>query len=150
MSCKDVLYNTGSRANIVWPCAMLCAMLLQLCLTLCDPLACSLPGSSVHGISQARILEWVAISFSRRSSQPRGWIQVSCIGRQIHYHWATKEAHTEKIPSYKCKLRLRDFCDTEETKYWRKDNFISFCIYSVFHLHNSVKLNIFVNNTSQQ
>ena len=40
----------------------------QSCLTLCDPMAYSLPGSSVHGILQARILEWVAISFSRRSS----------------------------------------------------------------------------------
>ena len=40
--------------------------------TLCDPMDCSLPGSSIHGIFQARILEWVAISFSRRSSYPRG------------------------------------------------------------------------------
>ena len=44
----------------------------QLCLTLCDPMYCSLPGSSVHGIFQARILEWVPISFSWRSSQRRG------------------------------------------------------------------------------
>ena len=44
---------------------------------------CSLPGSSVHGISQARILEWVAISFSRGSSGPRDWTQVYCIGRWI-------------------------------------------------------------------
>ena len=43
----------------------------QLCLTLCDPMDCSLPGSSIHGIFQARILEWIAISFSRGSSQPR-------------------------------------------------------------------------------
>ena len=43
----------------------------QLCMTLCDPMDCSLPGSSVHGIFQARILEWVAISFSRRSPQAR-------------------------------------------------------------------------------
>ena len=43
----------------------------QSCLTLCNPMGCSLPGSSVHGIFQARILEWVAISFSRRSSWPR-------------------------------------------------------------------------------
>ena len=43
----------------------------QLCLTLCHPMDCSLPGSSIHGIFQARILEWVAISFSRRSSRPR-------------------------------------------------------------------------------
>ena len=43
----------------------------QSCLTLCDPMDCSLPGSTIHGIFQARILEWVAISFSRRSSLPR-------------------------------------------------------------------------------
>ena len=43
----------------------------QLCPTLCDPMDCSLPRSSIYGILQARILEWVAVSFSRRSSQPR-------------------------------------------------------------------------------
>ena len=47
------------------------AKLLQSCPTLCNPTDCSLPGSSIHGIFQARGLEWVAISFSRRSSQPR-------------------------------------------------------------------------------
>ena len=51
----------------------------QLCPTLCDPMDCSLLGSSIYGIFQARILEWVAISFSRRSSQPRDWTWVSCI-----------------------------------------------------------------------
>ena len=51
----------------------------QSCLTLCDPMDCSPPGSSVHGISQARILEWVTISSSRGSSQPRERIQLSCI-----------------------------------------------------------------------
>ena len=50
----------------------------QSCSTLCDPMACSLPGSSVHGILQARILEWVAIPFSRGSSQPRDRSQVFC------------------------------------------------------------------------
>ena len=45
----------------------------------CNPMDCSPPGSSVHGISQARILEWVAISFSRGSFQHRKWIRVSCI-----------------------------------------------------------------------
>jgi len=45
----------------------------------CNPMDCSPPGSSVHGISQARILEWVAISFSRRSSLPRDWTHVSCV-----------------------------------------------------------------------
>ncbi|MES6266278.1 hypothetical protein U6R57_12305, partial [Cutibacterium acnes] len=51
----------------------------QSCPTLCDPMDCSPPGSSVHGILQARILEWVAISFSRGSSQPRDQTQVSHI-----------------------------------------------------------------------
>ena len=56
----------------------------QSCLTLCDPMNCSPPGSSVHGISQARILESVAISSSRQSSWPRNQTCVSCIGRQIN------------------------------------------------------------------
>ena len=47
----------------------------QSCPTLCDPIDCSLPGSSVHGIFQARVLEWVAISLSRGSSQPRDQTQ---------------------------------------------------------------------------
>ena len=59
------------------------AMLLQSCLTLCDPMDCSLPGSSVHGISQARILEWVAMSSSRGSSQPRDQTLVS----YTYLHW---------------------------------------------------------------
>ena len=61
-------------------------------LTLCDPMDCSLPGTSVPGIFQARILEWVAISFSRASFWPRDGIHLSCIGRQILYCWATREA----------------------------------------------------------
>ena len=54
-------------------------LVVQLCLTLCDPVDGSPPGSSVHGILQARGLERVAIPFSRRSSPPRNQIQVSCI-----------------------------------------------------------------------
>ena len=57
----------------------------QLCLTLCDPMDRSPPGSSVHGILQARILEWVAIPSSRGSSQPRDRTCVSCGGRRIPY-----------------------------------------------------------------
>ena len=62
------------------------------CPTLCDPVDYSPPGSSVHGISQARILEWVTISLSRGSSQPRDWTLVSCIGRWIPYHWTIWKA----------------------------------------------------------
>ena len=65
----------------------------QSCPTLCDPMDFSLPGSSIHGIFQARILEWVAISFSRGTSRPRDWTQVSCIvGRRLTV-WVTREAH---------------------------------------------------------
>ena len=64
--------------------------MLQLCPTLCNPMDCSPPGSSVHGILQARILEWVAVPSSRGPSQSRDWTRVSyvsCIGRQVLYHW---------------------------------------------------------------
>ena len=61
----------------------------QSCLTLCDPMNCNLPGSSVHGTFQARILEWVAISFSRGSSWPRDQTHIfraSCTGRWVPHH----------------------------------------------------------------
>ena len=64
----------------------------QPCLILCDPMDCSLPGSSLHGILQARVLEWVAISFSRGSSRPRDWTPVSCIAGRRFNLWATREA----------------------------------------------------------
>ena len=67
----------------------------------CDPVDYRLPGSSVHGISQTRIQEWVAISFSGRSSRLRDWIYVSCTGRQILYHWMTREAHNEILLDHK-------------------------------------------------
>ena len=57
----------------------MCAQLLQLCPTLCNPMDCSPQDSSVHGIPQARILEWVAMPSSRASSQPRDSTCVSCI-----------------------------------------------------------------------
>ena len=59
----------------------------QLCLILCDPMDCT-----IHGIFQARILEWVAIPFSRGSSQPRDRTQVSCIAGGFFTSWATREA----------------------------------------------------------
>ena len=63
----------------------------QLFPTLCDPIDCSLPGSSVHGIFQVIVLEWIAISFLRGSSQPRDQTRVSCnVGRRFTI-WATRE-----------------------------------------------------------
>ena len=63
----------------------------QSCPTLCDQMNCSLPGSSGHGIFQARVLEWVAISFFRGSSWPRNQTQVSCIAGRRFSIWATRE-----------------------------------------------------------
>ena len=67
-----------------------CAKSLKSCPTLCNPMDCSPPGSSVHGIFQARILERVAMLSSKGSSWPRDQTHisyVSCIGRQVLYHW---------------------------------------------------------------
>ena len=65
---------------------------VTLCPTLCDPLDCSLLGSSIHGIFQARVLEWVAIYFSRGSSWPRDGTWVSRIVGRRFTVWATREA----------------------------------------------------------
>ena len=64
----------------------------QSCPTLCDTMDYNLPGSSVQGILHVRILEWVAIPFSRGSSQPRDQTQVSCIAGRFFTIWATREA----------------------------------------------------------
>ena len=63
----------------------------QSCPTLCNPMDCSPPGSSVHGILQARILEWVAISFSRGSSQPRDWTLVAWIAGRYFTVWVKRK-----------------------------------------------------------
>ena len=85
----DIIFVCG-----LFPAFTLCLSLCmysvdQSCPTLCDPMNCSLPGSFAHGIFQARILQWSAISYSRASSRPRGWTHVSCvscIGRWILYY----------------------------------------------------------------
>ena len=75
----------------IWQMKMLESLVVQPCLTLCDPMDCSPPGSSVHGIFQARVLEWVAIFFSRGSSQPRDRTWVSHIVSRCFTDWATRE-----------------------------------------------------------
>ena len=65
----------------------------RLCPTLCDPMDSSLPGSSIHGIFQARVLKWLAISFSRGSSWPRDWTQVSCIASRCVTIWAPRHTN---------------------------------------------------------
>ena len=70
-----------------------CCFVAKLCPALLPRLNCSPPGSSVHGIIQAKILQWVAISFSRGPSWPRDQTHVSCIGRWTLYYYATREAN---------------------------------------------------------
>ena len=84
----------------------------------------SLPGSSVHGIFQARTLEWVSISFSRGPSWPRDWTQVSCIAGRFFTDWATREPYIyiwlyKRVEIY---IYLHSFLDSISllviTKYW--------------------------------
>ena len=65
-------------------------LVAQWYVTLCDTTDCSQPGFSVHGIRQARVLEWVSIPFSRGSSWPRNWTRISCIAGRFFTIWATK------------------------------------------------------------
>ena len=97
-------------------CACACPV-TESCLTLCNPMDCSLPGSSVHGILQERILEWVAISYSRGSSWPKDQTHIfciSCIDRWILYHYAPWEVLLHKkntvMKHNKVKLNKRYAC----------------------------------------
>ena len=84
----------------------------HLCPTLFDPMDCILPGFSIHGIFQARVLEWVAISFCRGFSQPRDWTRVSRIVGRRFTIWATREVLVrgeEHISSYSTSLKSHTF-----------------------------------------
>jgi len=86
-----------------------CCSVAKLGPTLCDLMDYSLPGASVHGISQTRILERVSISFSRESYQSRDQTHVSCISRWIPYHWAMREAHCHSTIKKKKKKKGINF-----------------------------------------
>ena len=72
---------------------VVCCSVTKLYPTLFNPMDCSLPGSFVHGPLQARIVEWVAMSFSLGSPPPWGWTQAFCIAERLFTIWATKEAN---------------------------------------------------------
>ena len=91
-----------SRSLSKQPCVH--AHWLQSCLTLCDPMGYNPPDSSVHGILEARILEWVASPSSKRSSRPQDWTYLSCITGKFFTHWATWEA--PKQPCAHLKIRV--------------------------------------------
>ena len=87
---KVISLDSGSKAPLLVHQSE--SEVTQSCSTLCDPMDGNLPGSTVHGIFQARILEWAAISFSSGSSQPRDRTQVSCIADRRFTIWFTREA----------------------------------------------------------
>ena len=89
---------------LIWEGMCVPCLVAQSYLTLCNPMDCSPPGSSVHGILQARKLEWVAISSFSRSSQPRDRSQVSHIAGRFFTIWATREAHI--YPHFHCSVQF--------------------------------------------
>ena len=92
------LYNSQGWSEVKW------SEVAQSCPTLCDPMDCSLSGSSVHGIFQARVLEWIAVSFSRGSSQPRNRSRVSHIAGRYFTIWANREAQPRLKPQLNSKM----------------------------------------------
>ena len=86
------IYTNYFISSSQQPYRAVCMLVTQLCPTVCDPMDYSLPGSSVYGILQARILEWIAILFSRGSSRPRDWTQVSFIASRFFTIRVTREA----------------------------------------------------------
>ena len=119
-TCKYIFY-WKKMDRVSWSCVCVCSV-AQSCPTLCSPMDCSSSGSSVHGILQARTLEWVTISSSSRYSWPRDWTCVSCIGKWILYHWATRE-----LSSHKCQ-----WCQFWETLLQTNLSFLPSDISSIF------------------
>ena len=100
-------------------------LVTQSCLTLCDPVDCSPPGSSVHGILQARILEWVAISFSRGSFQPRDWTHLPHF-RESFYQLSHQgspytHTHTHTHRSHEGRLWKVKYIHIIQTKYHNRN-----------------------------
>ena len=90
----------------------------QLCPSICNPVDCSPPGFSVHEILQARVLEWVAIPFSRASSWPRDWTPVSCIAGKCSTTWATRKTpHLSLYQPYALPLAIMQ-CPLTFLDYW--------------------------------
>ena len=90
-NCTIIVQSISIRGK--WMKYVCVCLVAQLCQTLCNPTDCNLPGSSVHGILQARILEWVAFPSSRGSSAPSDWTQVSHIAGRFFTIWSTREVY---------------------------------------------------------
>ena len=100
----NMLYTLNNASNAHNKCVCVHAKLLQLCLTVCDPMDCSPPGSSVHGIPQARIQQWIAIPSSRGSSQP--WIKpVSLVSPALGSRFFTTSTTWDALINVKSRLK---------------------------------------------
>ena len=104
--------------------------------TFCDPVECSPPGSSVRGISQVRIMEGVAISFSRESS--RDWTSISCIGRQVLYYWAMEWVPSYRLIKWTCHFLYQSF---------KRKILLYVSITQLESCHNTAGLNVLFINT---
>ena len=93
-------------------------LVAQSCPTFCDPMDCHPPGSSVHGISQASILEWIAIPFFRGSSHPRNQSQVSCVAGRF-FIWATREAQIQSPIPLPCSSTRETSAHTSLSFSWQ-------------------------------
>ena len=105
-------------------------LVAQSCPTFCDPMNCNPPGSSVPGVLQARILEWLAIPFFRRSSQPRNRTQVSCNAGEFFASWSTI------LRIFMVHICIVLFCLLDYLSPWRGDcNKLRaiVCFYCLFH-----------------
>ena len=132
-------YLRHLRHSVTW--ALISSLLkkvAQSCPTLCDPMDCSLPGSSIHGVFQARILEWVAISFSRGSFRPRDWTQVSHIVGRRFTIWATREVYWKRALNFTGLV----FC-TPKPNFLRRDCCRSTLWVSFFSAYNTNSLLFF-------
>ena len=119
---KNFLQHHSSKASILWCSAFImvqlsylytttekpCMLVIQLCPTPGDPMDCSPPGSPIPGIFKVRIMEWVAISFSRRPFQPKDQTQVSCTAGIFFTHWATREVPVKTKQKYN--FNYMDIC----------------------------------------
>ena len=110
---KECRNDRASPTRRIWKVK---AKVTQSCLTLCDPIDHNLPGSSVHGILQARILEWVAVPFSRGYSQLRDQAQVSCIAGRFFTIWTIqKMSKGERKCQSICPTNLPESSSLEST-----------------------------------
>ena len=123
---STVLYRVWEESTLV----------AQSCPTLWDHMDCSPPGSSVHGIFQARILERVAISFSKGSSQPRNRTQVSCTAGRFFTLWATREVMTVKKKKKKTKSKKEQLLTLGENNFvQKKEYFVSNIYIEIIHVN---------------